>query len=117
MAVRKTAKKATRKGAAKESPRKAAAKKTVRKVAAKRLTRKVAAKTSMRKSAVKKRTRNPLATATKLHRAAVKQLATAKKAYDRAVVTEARAAEKLSAVNEKIAKKAAKNSGPEASEA
>ena len=114
MAVRKTAKKAARKGAAKKSPRKAAAKKTVRKVTAKKLTRKAVAKKSARKSAAKKRTRNPLATATKLHRAAEMRLASAKKAYDRAVIAESRAAEKVNAVNEKIAKKAAKSSGSEA---
>ncbi len=37
-----------------------------------------------------------------------KKLAIAKKAYDRAVVAEARAAEKLKKVNEKIAQKAGK---------
>jgi len=113
MAVRKTTKKATRKGASKKSLRKATAKKTVRKAAAKKVTRKAVAKKGARKTAVKKRARNPLKTATKLHLAAGKQLATAKKAYDRAVIAEARAAEKLKAVNEKIAKKVAKSSGPE----
>lgn len=111
MAVRKATKKVTRKGASKKSPRKAAAKKTIRKTTAKKVTRKAVAKKGVRKAAVKKRTRNPLKTATKLHLAAGKQLATAKKAYDRAVIAEARAAAKLNAVNEKIAKKAAKTSG------
>lgn len=115
MAVKKTTKEAARKSAAKKSPRKAAAKKIVRKAAAKKVTRKAVAKKITRKASVKKQTRNPLATATKLHRVAEKQLTTAKKAYDRAVVVEARAAEKLNAVNEKIAKKAAKNSEAQAS--
>ncbi|MEK4032233.1 hypothetical protein WOC76_23330 [Methylocystis sp. IM3] len=39
---------------------------------------------------------------------AEKKLTVAKKAYDRAVVAEARAAEKLKKVNEKIAQKAMK---------
>ena len=114
MAVRNTAKKATRKGASKKSSRKATAKKAVRKAATKKVARKTVAKKATRKTAVKKRTRNPLATATKLHLTAEKQLVTAKKAYDRAVIAEARAAEKVTAVNEKIAKKAAKSSGSEA---
>ena len=117
MAVRKPTKKATRKGASKKWPLKAAAKQAVRKAAAKKVTRKAVAKKTTRKTAVKKRTRNPLGTVTKLHLAAEKKLATAKKAYDRAVIAESRAAEKVNAVNEKIAKKAAKNVETVASEA
>ncbi len=69
---------------------------------------KAAAKQLSRKAPAKKQTRNPLGTATAAYREAEKKLASAKKAYDRALVIEARAAEKLRTVKEKIAAKTAK---------
>jgi hypothetical protein len=65
-------------------------------------------KKATRKAPAKKRTRNSLATATVAHQVAEQKLVVAKKAYDRTVVAEARAAEKLKKVNEKIAQKAEK---------
>jgi hypothetical protein len=83
-----------------------------RKGPAKNATRKVTAKTAVkkatRKAPAKKRTRNSLATATVAHQVAEQKLVVAKRAYDRTVVAEARAAEKLKKVNEKIAQKAEK---------
>jgi hypothetical protein len=103
MARRTTAKKTARKGATKKAARKGPAKKVARKATAK-----AAVKKATRKAPAKKRTRNPLATATAAHQVAEKKLTVAKKAYDRAVVAEALAAEKRKKVNEKIAQKAVK---------
>jgi DNA-binding protein HU-beta len=79
-----------------------------RKGPAKKSTRKVTAKTAVkkatRKAPAKKRTRNSLATATVAHQAAEKKLVVAKKAYDRAVVAEARAARNLRKEREDCAK-------------
>jgi hypothetical protein len=94
MARRTTVKKTARKGATKKAARK--------------VTAKAAVKKATRNAPAKKRTRNPLATATAAHQVTEKKLSVAKKAYDRALVAEARAAEKLKKVNEKIAQKAAK---------
>jgi hypothetical protein len=92
--------------------RRTTVKKTARKGATKKIARKVTAKAAVKKAThkapAKKRTRNPLATATAAHQVTEKKLAVAKKAYDRAVVAEARAAEKLKKVNEKIAQKGGK---------
>jgi hypothetical protein len=74
-----------------------------RKGPAKNATRKATAKTAVkkatRKAPAKKRTRNSLATATVAH-----QVADAKKAYDRTVVAEARAARNLRKEREDCAK-------------
>jgi hypothetical protein len=119
MAIRKSAtKKSTGKGAAKKrvaATKKTGARKVERKTAVKNATRKTAVKTAVKKSTLKttatKRTRNPLATATAVHRAAAKKLASVKKAYDQAVIAEGRAADKLKAVSDRIANKAAKKGG------
>lgn len=134
MAARKTTKKGARKGATKKATRKGAAKKVARKASAKKIVRKAATKKATRKTAAAKRTRtvvakktarkttpikrprNPLATAIAMHTSAQKNLVAAAKAYDRAVFAEARAAEKLSAVKEKIALKSMKGEKSELSE-
>jgi hypothetical protein len=135
MVARKTAKKGVRKGSTKKLTRKGTAKKSGRKTAAKKLGRKtatkkatpktaakkaarknpakkqnrtVAAKKIVRASAPKKQVRDPLAKAIAVHAAAQKDLSAAIKAYDRAVMVEARAAERLSEVKERIALKAMK---------
>ncbi len=81
----------------------------------KQVARKAALKRMARKAPAKK-TRNPVATATRNHAAAVKALAIAQKTYDRAVAAEKAAAARLDAM---IAKKEA-NTGkaaPKAAEA
>ena len=103
MARRTTAKKTARKGATKKAARKGPAKKAARKVTAK-----AAVKKATSKAPAKKRTRNPLRNGDSHHQVAERKLTVAKKAYGRAVVAEARAAEKLKKVNEKIAQKAIK---------
>lgn len=100
MARRATTKKATKKSAKKKATRKGATK--------------AVAKKGTRKAPAKKRTRDPVGKATAAHLVAEKKLAVAKKAYDRAVIAEARAADKLKAVIEKIAKKAAKEQSAKA---
>lgn len=106
MARRSTTKKATRKSTVKKATRKAPAKKAARKNATKAV-----AKKATRKVSARKQTRNPVATATAAHLVAEKKLASAKKVYDRAVIVEARAAEKLKAATEKLAAKALKKKG------
>jgi hypothetical protein len=103
MARRATTKKAARKSVAKKAPRKAVAKKATRKSATKAV-----AKKATRKAPAKKRTRDPVGKATAAHLVTEKKLAIAKKAYDRAVVAEARAAEKLKTATDKLAAKSRK---------